>query len=77
MQSFFDTQLPWERVEAALDELGWSQAELARRLGLEAHAVTRWKQRDRAPGYAIAYLDMVLISKDIRDRLDQDVRVRR
>lgn len=76
MPQLFDTKFPWDEVYAALDELGWSQAELARRLGLEAHAVTRWKQRDRAPMYAIAYLDQILIAKDIRDRLHQDVRNR-
>ena len=77
MQPLFDTKVHWDEVYAALDELGWSQAELARRLGLEAHAVTRWKQRGRAPMYAIAYLEQILIARDIRDRLHEDVRVRR
>ena len=77
MQPLFDTKIPWDDVYAALDELGWSQAELARRLGLEAHAVTRWKQRGRAPMYSIAYLDLVLLFKDYRDRAHKEVKVRR
>ena len=77
MPQLFATTVPWDEIYRALDELGWSQAELARRLGLEAHAVTRWKQRDRAPMYAIAYLDLVLLLKDYRNRSHEEVRVRR
>lgn len=47
--------------DAVLGELGWSKAELARRLGLDPNTVTRWKQ---PPGYAKEYLRVMLLIKE-------------
>lgn len=41
-----------------LIELGWSQAELGRRLSVSANTVSNWS--GDAPGYAMAYLGVCL-----------------
>ena len=72
----FATTVHWDEIEAALDELGWTQQELANRLDLTPRAIRKWKRNGAAPRYAIAYLDQILIARDIRDRLHEDVRAR-
>lgn len=48
-------------MRGALHELGWTKAELARRLGINPHTVTNW--RDEPPRYALAYLELALAIK--------------
>lgn len=74
--SLFATTVPWDEVYAALGVLGWPVRELAERLGLTSHAITRWRRRGVAPLYAIAYLEQILLAMEIRDRLHQDVKAR-
>lgn len=45
---------------AKLRRLGWSQADLARRLDVFPSTVTDWVNRDVVPGYAFAYLNLAL-----------------
>lgn len=40
--------------------LGWSQAKLAKKLGVFPSTVTEWVNKGSAPGYADAYLDLAL-----------------
>lgn len=54
-------------MKKVLQELGWSKAELARRLGLSANAVSAWG--DLPPRYAQAYLDLALRVKRLVDVL--------
>lgn len=49
-----------------LKDLNWSQAELARRLGVLPSTVTAWG--DDPPQYALAYLSLALELKGVRDR---------
>ncbi|MFZ5783987.1 MAG: helix-turn-helix domain-containing protein [Pseudomonadota bacterium] len=51
---------------AALKALGWSKAELARRLGIHPNSVSKWAS---PPQYAMAYLRQSLGIKDLADRL--------
>lgn len=43
-------------LEKFLSELGWSGAELARRLGVSYKTVSNWRTSGRVPEYALAYL---------------------
>jgi ribosome-binding protein aMBF1 (putative translation factor) len=57
------------RMKAALKSLGWSKAELARRLDVRPGTVTDWG--DSPPGYASAYLELALELKALRDQAGQ------
>lgn len=43
-----------------LRRLGWSQADLARRLDVYPSTVTEWMNRGAVPGYALAYVNLAL-----------------
>lgn len=58
-------------LNAALDELGWSKARLARKLGVHVNTVTKWG--DEPPEYARAYLEAVVSKKRLRDELDAEL----
>ena len=52
--------------------LGWSQNELARRLGLHVNTVSRWglsTARSEIPRYAVAYVDLALELRGVRERV--------
>jgi len=51
-----------EEFEAGLKTLGWSKAELARRLGLHPNSVSKWSE---PPLYAMAYLRVMVKLKEI------------
>lgn len=53
-------------METALKTLGWSKAELARRLGVMPSTVSAW--RHGAPQYVSAYLALALELKTLRDQ---------
>lgn len=58
-----------EKMVHCLIELGWSKAELARRLGLHSNTVSQWG--DDVPGYALAYLDLaVAVVSFSRERIE-------
>lgn len=46
-----------EEFLEGLKALGWSKAELARRLGIHPNSVSKW---DRPPQYAMAYVRLAL-----------------
>jgi transcriptional regulator with XRE-family HTH domain len=47
---------------AALRTLGWSQAELCRRLGLHRNTASKW--RETVPKYVAEYLRVSLLLKE-------------
>lgn len=47
-----------------LSRAGLSKAELARRLGITANAVSKWG--DSAPVYAVAYLELLIEFNRVR-----------
>lgn len=49
-----------QRAQRWLKELGWSQAELARRLGVSPPTVTNWVNRSEFPKYSEAYLELAV-----------------
>lgn len=48
------------RAEKWLKELGWSKAELARRLGVFPSTVSKWGNGSGYPKYAEAYLELAV-----------------
>lgn len=56
-----------------LASLGWSQAKLARKLGVFPSTVTEWANRGEAPRYADAYLDLAIEAKAASERLREMV----
>ena len=51
-------------LELELSRLGWTGAELARRLGVDPDTVSRWRRRKvPVPGYASAYLALATKAK--------------
>jgi transcriptional regulator with XRE-family HTH domain len=50
-------------MEEALERLGWSKAELCRRLGLHRNTPSRWK--DGVPRYVAEYLRVSLLAKEM------------
>lgn len=48
-----------------LKSIGWSQAELAGRLGVLQSTVSAWA--NNPPAYAVAYVDLALELKAVRD----------
>ena len=57
------TQLTRPFIEL-LVRAGLTKAELARRLGITARAVAGWK--DEPPGYAVAYLELLVDYNRVR-----------
>lgn len=51
-------------LDAALKELGWRGADLARKLDVHPNAVSKWRTgKSPVPGYAAAYLKLALAVK--------------
>ncbi len=48
-------------------ELGWSQAQLAERLGLHRNSLGHWGEK--APEYALAYLRLAVKAKALGDEV--------
>ena len=51
------------QMKTILKQLGWSQARLARRLGITPHAVSRWGET--IPQYAAEYLLTIAALREI------------
>ena len=51
-------------LDGLLKEAGLTKAELARRLGISANAVSKW--RGKAPVYAVAYLELLVKYNRVR-----------
>jgi transcriptional regulator with XRE-family HTH domain len=47
----------------SLAALGWSQAEFARRLGVDPTTVSRWVRRSRFPKWVGEYLRLAVLMK--------------
>lgn len=57
-----------DSLKAALAAMNWSQRELARRLDLDPDTVNRWATgRVPVPGYAVEYLRVMRLAKEITD----------
>jgi len=52
------------KLEQILNELGWSKAELARRVNIHPGTISRWKE---VPGPVAAYLSLY---RDLRELLE-------
>ncbi len=53
--------MSWSEIEGFLTELGWTQAELARRVGVHPNTVSAWAQgRRRVPGAVVVYLSLAM-----------------
>jgi transcriptional regulator with XRE-family HTH domain len=51
-----------DELEQKLEELGWSQAELGRRIRVSQTTVTNWvRGRHSVPYVVLKYLDLLLI----------------
>ena len=66
-KSAYTSEMPGSEMVAALKRLGWSQAELGRRLGVKASSVTRWAQTE-APGYVVEYLRVMELARQILEK---------
>ena len=65
-------------IQVNLETLGWSGAELARRLGVHANSITWWVSRKgKVPKYATAYLDLALSIKALSGKVESLPRKRR
>lgn len=53
-----------QEYKAALARLGWSQAELGRRLGVHANTVINWG-RDGPPGHVVEYLRVMELARQM------------
>jgi transcriptional regulator with XRE-family HTH domain len=65
-----------ERFRQCLTALGWSGAEVSRRLGTHVNTVTWWMTKGEPPKYAMAYLDLALEVKRLAASLDAAPRKR-
>lgn len=53
-------------IRAALDDLGWSQAQFATKIGVDANTVSKWMTGKAKPaGPAIAYLRLAVRIKEL------------
>lgn len=48
------------KLEQLLKELGWSQAELGRRIGVHKNTISNWCSSNKPPEVVIFYLEMKL-----------------
>ena len=53
----------WELSEY-LDKLGWSQAELGRRIGVSSNTVSNWVVGDKVPRVVRLYLELLCRLKE-------------
>lgn len=56
-------------LRAALKILGWSQAELGRRISTHRTTLSRWISEDRIPGAVAAYVTLSLEVRSLADNL--------
>jgi transcriptional regulator with XRE-family HTH domain len=55
-----------EKFKDALTQLGMSQAEFARRTGVDATTVSRWMQgHSPLPTWAVEYIRVLLLAKEM------------
>jgi len=55
-----------EKFKDALSKLGWSQAEFARRTGIDATTISRWMQgHSPLPAWAAEYVRVLLLAKEM------------
>ena len=63
ISGYFMTQIELKKV---LLELKWTKAELARRVGLDPHTISRWSE---VPGPVVAYLDLAIKVRGLCDEI--------
>ena len=55
-------------MDAQLARLGWTGAELGRRLGVSGNTVSLWRtEKVPVPGYAVEYLRVMVLAKEMLD----------
>lgn len=67
--TFWQHVMTVDDLSRTLAELGWSKAELCRRLGLSKDAPRRWISGP--PKYVVAYLDLALSLKVLADKVEK------
>lgn len=60
-----------DQLDYRLRAVGWSQAELARRLGKAEVTFTRWRKAGVIPGYVESYLELATQLKAANEMLTQ------
>ena len=52
-----------------LKQLGWTQAELARRVKVTPTAVCRWCKNQKVPGSVVSYVELAIKVKKLGDEV--------
>lgn len=63
-----------EEFKAALAELGWKQATIARRTGANRVTVSRWISENTVPQWAAEYLRCLVMTKRLLEAFEADPR---
>lgn len=62
-----------ERLNAALDELRWTDSGLARRLRVTPHTISSWRKgKTPLPDYAFSYLELAVLMRRAFEPLEPD-----
>ena len=56
-----------QELKSALERLGWSQAELGRRLGVHVNTVTNWVNNG-APPHVVEYLRVLGLARQMLEK---------
>lgn len=60
-----------KELRSAIKTLGWSQAELGRRVDAYPTTVSRWMTTDRVPGGVAAYVNLFLKVRELAEVTSQ------
>ncbi len=56
-------------LKQSLKQLGWTQAELARRVKVTPTAVCRWCKNQKVPGSVVSYIELAMKVKKLGDEV--------
>ena len=63
-----------DEFKAALSELGWKQATIARRTGSNRVTVSRWISENAVPQWAAEYLRVLVLTKRLLEAFETEPR---